>query len=84
MWVKVNIDTKEHAQELATFLQSVSYVKRVEFQDGTDSLGDEDWILPGKYATDSELDQMADSMVKESDGINADIFFNELLNKLNS
>jgi len=78
MWLKINTDTKKHGQELAAFLRSIEYIKSVEI----DEILDEDWGLPGRPATNDELERLADNMINDEGGKYSKDFFDDLKNKL--
>lgn len=65
--LKVNIDNQSDAKALATFLRTLGYVKSVSIEKPKITLSDTDWILPGRAATEAELDQLLDEMEKEDD-----------------
>ncbi|MDP3916169.1 MAG: hypothetical protein Q8R96_20765 [Bacteroidota bacterium] len=63
--LKVNIDNQSDARALATFLRTLGYVKSVSIEKPL--LTDEDWIMPGRAATDKELDRLIDELEKDND-----------------
>ena len=82
MWLRINTDTEKHRQELADFLRSVEYVKSIEVEDSTTPLTDDDWAMPGRPATDKEIEDLAEKMDDEEGGMEAKDFFSNLKNKL--
>ncbi|MBE9467304.1 MAG: hypothetical protein IMY72_03160 [Bacteroidetes bacterium] len=77
MRLNIEIDNLSKGRSLAEFLRTIGYVKSVEILKDED-LTDEDWILPGRPATDEEHEALAKAMEKEKDGIEANTFFKEL------
>ena len=65
--LKVNIDNQSDAKALATFLRTLGYVKSVSVAKSGKTLSDTDWILPGRKATEAEIDQLLDDMDKDDD-----------------
>ena len=64
----VETDNTANAKRLADFLKSIGYVKSINFEKKLKPLTDEDWIKPGRPATDDELEQMCLEMEKEEGG----------------
>lgn len=62
----INIDSDKNGEELAKFLRSVEYVKSVEVEDNMPLAG-EDWVKPGRPATEAEMEALADAMDKDAD-----------------
>ncbi|HAH24537.1 MAG TPA: hypothetical protein DCL77_12435 [Prolixibacteraceae bacterium] len=60
--LRVNIDNPSDAKALATFLRSLGYVKSVSIDKSVKPLSGDDWILPGRRATEQEVDQLLDDM----------------------
>lgn len=65
--LKVNIDNQSDAKTLATFLRTLGYVESVSVEKTERPLSDADWILPGRPATDAEINQLLDDMDKDGD-----------------
>jgi hypothetical protein len=63
----VKTDNKVHAKKLAGFLRTIGYVKEVHVGDTSDTLTDDDWVLPGRPATEAEIDKLLDDMDKDGD-----------------
>jgi phage terminase small subunit len=63
----INTDSDAKGKELAKFLRSVKYVKSVELDDMDTPLTEEDWIKPGRPATEEEMEAMAKAMDEDSD-----------------
>lgn len=63
--LKINIDNQSDAKSLATFLRTLGYVKSVSIE--KPALSDTDWILPGRAATEAEINQLLDEMDKDDD-----------------
>lgn len=72
MWIRINTDTDENAQNLVKYLLSVEYVKSVEIEDTSNPIENEDWALPGRPATDDELEQLAEGMINEEGQISTE------------
>lgn len=67
MKLVIDTDSDQHGRELAKFLRSVEYVNSVEFGDSHSPLNEEEWIRPGKPATQSEIETLAKDMEEDSD-----------------
>jgi hypothetical protein len=79
----VTIDNKAQAKKLAGFLKSIKYVKEVRLEEPGIVLSDEDWVLPGRPATEAEIEEMVNQMDKDTDsGITSQKFL-EVLEKWN-
>jgi hypothetical protein len=79
----VTIDNKAQAKKLAGLLKSIKYVKEVRVEEPGIVLSDEDWVLPGRPATEAELEEMVNQMDKDTDsGITSQKFL-EVLEKWN-
>jgi Ca2+-binding EF-hand superfamily protein len=65
--LKVNIDNQLDANALATFLRTLGYVRSVSVETSEFTISDTDWILPGRKATDAELEHLLDDMDKDDD-----------------
>ncbi|MFP4060056.1 MAG: hypothetical protein ACLFUC_06195 [Bacteroidales bacterium] len=80
----INIDSDKHGKELAKFLRSVEYVKSVEFDNTDIPLTEDDWCMPGRSATDKEIEELAEAMDSEEGGIESKDFFNNLRKNLSA
>ena len=60
--LRVSIDNRSDAKVLATFLRSLGYVKSVSIDKPAKPLSGDDWILPGRRATEQEIDKLLDDM----------------------
>ena len=79
----VTIDNKAQAKKLAGLLKSIKYVKEVRVEEPGIVLADEDWVLPGRLATEAEIEEMVNQMDKDTDsGITSQKFL-EVLEKWN-
>jgi len=79
----VTIDNKTQAKKLAGLLKSIKYVKEVRVEEPGIALSDEDWVLPGRPATDAEIEEMVNQMDKDPySGITSQKFL-EVLEKWN-
>ncbi len=79
----VTIDNKAQAKKLAGLLKSIKYVKEVRVEEPGIVLSDEDWVLPGRPATEAEIEEMVNQMDKDTDsGITSQKFL-EVLEKWN-
>jgi len=79
MKLVVNTDSDKHGRELAKFLRRVKYVKSVELRDFHSTLNEEEWIKPGRPATEPELESLAQAMEEDSDdGISTEQLKNEM------
>jgi hypothetical protein len=65
--LKITIDDQSNAKVLASFLRTLGYVKSVSVEKKLKPLTDDDWILPGRPATDEEIDKLLDEMEKDDD-----------------
>ncbi|NJK93798.1 MAG: hypothetical protein HC905_01680 [Bacteroidales bacterium] len=65
--LKVKIKNQSDAKVLARFLRTLEYVKSVSFEKPEKPLADEDWILPGRPATETEIKQLFEDMDKDGD-----------------
>ena len=72
MWIRVNIDTDENAQNLALYLRSIEYVKSVEIEETGIPIEEKGWTQPGRPATDDELEQLADQMINEEGNVSTE------------
>lgn len=63
--LKVSIENQSDAKILAKFLRTLGYVKSVSIE--KPALSDTDWILPGRAATEAEVDHLLDEMDKDDD-----------------
>ena len=54
--ITVEINNKRNALQFAAFAKNLKYVKSVYHNQMTKPLTDEEWITPGRVATDKELD----------------------------
>ena len=64
MKLNIEIDNLSKGRSLAKFLRTIGYIKSVEILKDED-LTDEDWVLPGRPATDEEHEALAKAMEKE-------------------
>jgi len=79
----VTIDNKAQAKKLAGLLKSIKYVKEVRIEEPGIVLPDEDWVLPGRPATEAEIEEMVNQMDKHTySGITSQKFL-EVLEKWN-
>jgi hypothetical protein len=77
--LKVTTDSKAHARQLAKFLKTIEYVRNISVEEQKDFLLEEDWIIPGRNATDAELDQLLVNMDKDDDtGLTTEQMLSEL------
>jgi hypothetical protein len=65
--LKVKIDNQSDAKALATFLRTLGYVKSVSIEKPEDVISDMDWILPGRPATESEIELLFNEMDKDDE-----------------
>ncbi len=60
--LNIEIEGADNAEKLAFFLKEISFVKSVNFDKTEDKqikkLTDEDWVRPGRPATDAEHEEM--------------------------
>jgi hypothetical protein len=63
----VKTDNKTNAKKLAGFLKTIGYVKEVHVGELSDNLTDDDWVLPGRPATEAEIDKLLTDMDKDGD-----------------
>ena len=63
----IKTDSKAHAKQLAGFLKTIGYVKEVHVGESSDSIPEIDWVLPGRPATEAEIDKLVDDMDKDDD-----------------
>lgn len=58
----VNIDNENNARSLSDFLKNLNYVKSVkyygEFTSEKEEMTDEDWVKPGRPATEKEFEAL--------------------------
>lgn len=65
--LKISVENQSDAKTLAKFLRTLGYVKSVSFEKPAKPLTGEDWILPGRPATDTEIEHLLDAMDKDPD-----------------
>ena len=82
MYLNINVPDEEKARKLASFLRSIPYIKSVDMEDPTLELTEEDWVKPGRPATDTELEKLAAKMESEEGDREAKEFFHDLKKKL--
>jgi hypothetical protein len=82
MWLSIQIKDDKKGRELAKFLRTIEYVESVDEENALTPLKEEDWVKPGRPATDEELEQLAGEMENEEDGMEAKGFFNDLKKKI--
>ena len=80
----INTDSDKHGKELAKFLRSVEYVNSVELENTDTPLTDDDWCMPGRAATDKEIEELAERMDAEEGGMESKDFFNKLRKNLSA
>ncbi len=95
MTLLVETTNDANAKLLAIMLRNLNFVKNVIFEPSNLSarhsstkqagkskpLTDDDWIKPGRPATDEEIEQLCSEMEAETGGIEASLFFKQLKNK---
>lgn len=74
----IKVDTASHATQVANFLKTVPYIKSVVTEKSTVKLTDEDWIKPGRPATDEELEQLLVQIDNDGPGEDSEIVFNRI------
>jgi hypothetical protein len=57
--ILVEINNKANAIKFVSFIKNLNFVKTVKFEDELElkPLKDHDWILPGRPATDKEIEE---------------------------
>lgn len=80
----INTDSDKQGKELAKFLRSVKYVKSVELENTDIPLTDDDWCMPGRAATDKEIEELAEKMDNEEGGMESKEFFSNLRKNLSA
>jgi hypothetical protein len=79
----VTVNNKAQAKKLAGLLKSIKYVKEVRVEEPGIVLSDEDWVLPGRPATEAKIEEMVNLIKKDTDsGITSQKFL-EVLEKWN-
>jgi hypothetical protein len=77
--VTVTIGNKAQAKKLAGLLKSIKFVKNVRIEEPGGELSEADLILPGRLATEAELEEMLNKMDKDPDsGISTEQFLEEI------
>ena len=82
MWLSVYVKDNRKGKKLAEFLRRIEYVESVDVENQLTPLEEEDWIRPGRPATDKELELLAEQMENEEGGIEAKEFFDDLKKKI--
>jgi Ca2+-binding EF-hand superfamily protein len=65
--LRVHIDNRYNAKAIATLLRTLECVKSVTVETTEITLSNTDWILPGRTATEAEINQLLDDMDKDDD-----------------
>lgn len=65
--IRVTISNTSKAKILMTFLRTLGYVKDVSIEEDLKPLTAEDWILPGRPATEAEIDALIEEMENDAD-----------------
>lgn len=65
--LKISVDNQSDAKILAKFLRTLGYVKSVSFEKMTKPSTGEDWILPGQFITNKEIDNMVEEIEEDND-----------------
>ena len=82
MWLSIQTSDNKKGLELAKFLRTIEYIDSVDVEDTLIPLKEEDWVMPGRPATEMELEQLASDMENDEGGIEAKDFFNDLKKKI--
>ena len=82
----VSIDNESNAKALSDFLKSLNYVRSVKYYNETDSesgtIAEEDWVKPGRPATEEEFEELI-KKAEKSGNIPAEDSKSQNLKKLN-
>jgi len=78
--MKLTVETRNTKKfnALISFLRTNGYKVKI---DESIALKEEDWVIPGRPATDKEHELLAIVMEKETDGDDADAVFDRILKK---
>jgi len=63
--LQVNISNKTQAKKVAQYLRKLEYVDAVSMVDEFKPIADDEWMIPGRPATEAEMDKMFDAMDKQ-------------------
>lgn len=77
----VTINNDANAKLFLNLMKQLKFVKAVTVETTVDKLSDEDWIKPGRPATDEELEQLCIEMEADKGGIDSKVFFKQLKEK---
>ncbi|OFX45838.1 MAG: hypothetical protein A2046_09170 [Bacteroidetes bacterium GWA2_30_7] len=69
----VTINNDANAKLFLNLMKQLKFVKAVTVENTVDKLSDEDWIKPGRPATDEELEQLCVEMEADKGGITTDV-----------
>lgn len=64
----IKTDTAANGNKVADFLRSIEYIKSVEIEDPLTPLTDNDWVRPGRPATQEEHELLCKEMEKDEGG----------------
>ena len=80
MRVTLEIGNLSKGRTLISFLKTLGYIKAIKVEDNS-LLSEEDWVLPGRTATNKEFEILAEAMDNDNSRENMDIVFNRLYRK---
>ena len=69
----VTINNEANAKLFLSLMKQLKFVKEVKEEKAVDKLSDEDWVRPGRPATEEELEQLCLEMEADTGGITTDI-----------
>lgn len=78
----IKIDTADHAMQVANFLKTVPYIKSVVTEKQSKKTSTIDWALPGRAATEKELEDLAKEMENDEEGEDVEVVFNRMKKRL--
>ena len=64
--LQVNISNKAQAKRVAQYLRKLEYVDAVSLVEKIKPLADDEWIVPGRPATEAEMEKFFDAMDKQA------------------
>lgn len=80
MRITLEIGSLSKGKALLSFLRTLGYVKTIRVEDDK-LLSDNEWVLPGRKATDKEIELLAEAMENDNSRENMDVVFKRLHKK---
>ncbi|OFX23125.1 MAG: hypothetical protein A2033_02205 [Bacteroidetes bacterium GWA2_31_9] len=77
----VTINNDANAKLFLNLMKQLKFVKAITVETKVDKLRDDDWIKPGRPATDEELEQLCIEMEADKGEIDSKVFFKQLKEK---